>query len=390
MTTINATPASLPAVLKSAAAGDTITLADGLYAKVTIEGLKHDGLVTITGGPGAKVREVQVTGSKGWRFAGLDFDAGPSGYYMYRVNASENVHFEGCHVHGSDLALTGPTPPQGISFLNGCRNVSVTGGHFEFLTSAVAAGSCFDVVIAGNHIHDMATDGIVFAECAGLTISDNDIHDLHPGPGAHPDGIQGLTVNTKRAQENIVISRNHIARGKGGPLQGVFLGDEARVGYKNVRIEDNLLDRTGYHGITQTLGEDIVVRRNTLISVDNDQGRNWILLNNQVRPVVEDNQAIAITVNSKALASGEGGNVLNQPTSDNAGAVTAAWRARFRAPPAPTPEPIPEPPKPDALRAAMAVNTGAKVEPLKTKGRLIVEFKTPAQAAAALAAVKAL
>lgn len=44
----------------------------------------------------------------------------------------------------------------------------------------------------------------------------------------------------------------------------------------------------------------------------------------------------------------------------------------------------------DALRAALPSRTEAKLEPLKTKGRLIVDFKTPAEGVAALAAVNGL
>ena len=44
----------------------------------------------------------------------------------------------------------------------------------------------------------------------------------------------------------------------------------------------------------------------------------------------------------------------------------------------------------DELRERLAMRTGVKLEPLKTKGRIILDFKKPAEAEAALAAVLAI
>lgn len=69
-----------------------------------------------------------------------------------------------------------------------------------------------------------------------------------------------------------------------------------------------------------------------------------------------------------------------------AGAVSA-WKAKFRGAGDPVQPPV-EPAR-DELREIMALRIEAKLEPLKRSGRLIVNFKTPAEGQAALAAVLA-
>jgi hypothetical protein len=67
-------------------------------------------------------------------------------------------------------------------------------------------------------------------------------------------------------------------------------------------------------------------------------------------------------------------------------AMRATWAARFEAPAVAEPE---APPR-DELRERLGIRTGAKLEPLKTKGRIILDFRRPAEAEAALAAVLAI
>lgn len=68
------------------------------------------------------------------------------------------------------------------------------------------------------------------------------------------------------------------------------------------------------------------------------------------------------------------------PAAQDGGAAILATSAQASPPP-------PASSRPDPLRAALAQRIAARVETWKGRGRLIIEFKSPAQASAALATV---
>lgn len=319
--------AGLVAAIKAAKGGEVLILAPGAYGPITIKGQVNAGMVTITG-EGAKLLGLDLQKSEGFRFSGLEFDAGASGAYVFRVSASRDVHFDHLHVHGPDAATFAglKTPPSGISFLNGCEDVSITDSEFHHLNRA-CGGSGDRVVIARNDLHDLRTDGMMWSDTRDIWIVDNTIRDLTPSAGGHPDGIQFMTTGTSRASENILIARNVLDRGQGAAFQGIFLGDEVgSLPFKNVRILDNLLIGTGYNGIAVGHGENVELERNELLSFEGKTNKTWILIKNTKGLVSRDNQAIELAYNGVTGLVDEG-NVKNQPALDGGLAALAARRA---------------------------------------------------------------
>lgn len=389
MTTFNATPATLAAVLASASGGDTLRLAPGDYVKARLSRPAFDKPVTIEAAdPASPPRftgglTIDFLGNV--RFVGVDValaDASAEWAQAVRVYGGAGLDFVGGRVSGR-VAADGTRSGYGL-VIDKVSGLLIHKMAFADLSRGVLVSNSDKIGVSWNHFDHLGSDGVDFAACNDVLVADNSFGQIHPRPADHPDAIQFWTEGTTRPSERIVIARNIVRRGAGPGYQGIFLKDEVgTLPYRHVQIVDNLLVGTGYHGIHCNHGEDVEVSGNELLSVDADTGRNWILLQGITGEKVVGNGAILISVNGKAMARGEGGNVLNLPTTDSGKAAIDAWMARFR------PTPVVEAPAPDTLRAAMAVHTDAKVEPLKRSGRLTVNFKNPAEATTALAALRA-
>lgn len=312
--------------LKVAQGGDTIQLASGTYSGLAISNVKFASGVTITSLDAttpAVLTNFNINGSNGLTFTNLEFVAKAPAYFAFQVRNSDDIHFYGLRVHGS-LDGDASNDADGLQVLNS-SNVSITYSEFQQLGRGMAIGSTTNVVVEGNKVFGIRSDGMDFAQVANLRVTGNLIHSINAVGDDHPDAIQFWTLGTTVASRDILISGNVILRGEGGATQGIYLRDEiGGMPYERVTIENNIVVGTGYNAIRVNGAKDLVVKGNELISNPGDTNKSFMLVQNADGVRATDNKAISIGFD-KVTNLTSVGNVLNQPVPDAGVGALKAW-----------------------------------------------------------------
>src|SRR5262249_19995470 len=150
------TVAGLVSALSSAHAGDSILLAPGTYAGISISNTKiAGGAVTITSQSSANpavLTGLQVSGSSGLDLVGLDVASSANSSYYATVPAPNNVTFSNMLFEGANA--TASNDAAGLH-LTSSTNVSVTNSTFTQLGgtgggNALALSNDDQVTVSGN------------------------------------------------------------------------------------------------------------------------------------------------------------------------------------------------------------------------------------------------
>ncbi len=361
-----ATTADLTAALKAAKGGETLALQPGTYANFGISGRDFATPVIITSADPARraaLTNFNIAKSSGLIFRRVEFVATIPAYVGFNVYEAKGITFDGISVHGS---LDGdPTNDAGGISIFDSSDITVTGSEFQQLVHALAFARGSGLTATGNHIHDVESDGFLFAQAANVKISGNVIHDFHPASGDHPDAIQFMTYGTKTPSADVEISDNLIYRGAGAYTQGIFFGDEAGIPPQRVSIHDNLIVGTGWNGILTTAAADLSVARNTLLTIEgfND---TYLLVDKAAKATVSDNKSVATSVTNSTAVTNTNNPKAAKVTQAAADAAVAAWlKARTGAvepvtPPV-TPPPVAAADPRDAQIAALTADKAALV-----------------------------
>lgn len=243
--------AQLTAAVKIAKAGDTISLASGTYAGVALRGIAPTGTVTITSadaGKPAVFTDLAVRSSANLTFSNVVLDSKPSPLMnQFEVRDSIGIHFD--HIVAKGNVLGSEAIANGL-MIRGSQNVSVTNSEFHDLQVGVSLLDNTGVVVSNSFFHDIRTDGVRGGGNSNLVVRDNAFTNFHPAAGDHPDAVQLWTTGTTVAAKNIEISGNVVVRGKGDPVQGIFLRDQVgNLPYENVKITDNIVIGSMANGI---------------------------------------------------------------------------------------------------------------------------------------------
>lgn len=297
------TMAALDAAIAAARGGETILVAPGDYGEVRVFDRAYAAPVTIRSADPrrpARMRRFRVIGSRNVRVQDVDIGSAlaPDEKEWTRVAEvfrSRDVVLERVRMHGS---LDGNPQNDGWGlFMRDSRDIQVLDSEFTELALGILAESIDGLVVRGNHFHHLQRDGADFAGVVGVRIEGNRFHDFYPKDGAHPDAIQFWTAKQTRSSTDIVIRDNVILQGAGGGLQGIFLGNEIRLPYANVAIENNLLySAVQYHGISVYHGDGVRIVGNTVVSPPEDAARYWIRLDHVTNGVVAGNVADDLTL----------------------------------------------------------------------------------------------
>lgn len=319
------TTEELLAALKQAKGGETLTLAPGEYANVSIKDIHKAPAVVITG-KGAVFPGLKVNRSSGLVFRKLEFYVSQPGQFAYLVNASKGLVFEDLHVHGT-MNGTPHDDASGISIRNS-SDIKILRSRFEQLKRGVGLGASQNIVVADNRFSDLQVDGITASQMDGVQVLRNAFTDFHPQEGNHPDAVQFLTGGKSTSgNKNLLISDNVVTRGKGGSIQGIFLRDETeKFPFDGVKITNNLLIGSGYHGIGVAGASNVEISGNELLSYEGKENQNWIMVRRSDAVTVRDNRAVRYNYD-KVTNLAETGNKKNKPVRDG-GAAALAARAR--------------------------------------------------------------
>lgn len=252
---------SFLAALDAARGGETIIVPAG----VVIGPLKISGKVFVRpvriAGRG-QIVNMDIADSEGLIFEGLEFYAKVPGHTLFNVARSKRLVFQNLNVHGS---LDGDPQNDRAAFsITRSSDITIRGSEFQQLKRAVIANNTDRLTVERNDIHDMQTDGMIFAEMSNLRIVGNFIGQFSPVTGDHPDAIQVMTRGTTVPTRGVYIADNLIYRGDGAGMQGIFFGNEDAVPFEDVEITRNLLIGTGYRGISIGIGKNIRITDNEL------------------------------------------------------------------------------------------------------------------------------
>jgi hypothetical protein len=327
---VTATATDTPSFLKALAiakAGDTISLATGLYSGLSREkNLNAPGTVYITSADTAHpatFNDLSINGCSNLTFNNLEFSTVPhtAGYVFIFSNCS-NLHLLNLHVHGS-LDGDSSNDANGFVFTH-VTDSSLENSNIEQLGRGIVENNATNFVINNNHIHDLRSDGIDNAETGPLTISNNSIENFSPSATDHPDGIQFFTSGSTHSSHDITITNNTLRRGTGAGMQGIFMRDESGGSYPyvNVIISGNHLTGTGYRGISLGNGKNVTVTDNVLVSYFGNTNKNLIYFSSIDGMVSHNNVALLPISYINVTNLTESGNATNTPITDPLALVT--------------------------------------------------------------------
>ena len=245
--------------IKKAAPGDTVRIPPGAYSALRLDGFKGAGVITIVSeDPKQRVviRGIHVTNSRGLTFRDMDVTVDPRLGFAVMLGGVQDVRLEGLQLYGSAIG------DGNAVMVRNSANVTVADSNIHHLGTGLNHLNSDTVEFRGNRLHAIQADGIRGGGSSNVTISGNRFTNFYPRPGDHPDAIQFWTRNVATPSRNILITDNVFVRGAGGPIQGIFVGNESQITYETVIIRGNSIIGGMYHGISLTNGSNVVVENN--------------------------------------------------------------------------------------------------------------------------------
>ena len=269
---------TLNELLRSCAGGETIDLKDESHGAASIRGFKFDVPVTVTGG---RFDDLDLTDCAGLTFRHTKFFCPnvPQVYHRHRTTGCDRIRFETCEFFGDDSVPVEENHAM-ATLVRNSSNVSYIGCEAHHLMHAFGFMNVKNFECIGNEFHDLRVDAIRGGEVDGLLIEKNYMTDFYPvdtgGSGDHPDAIQ-IWEYANQDNKNIVIRDNHVERGKGRPVQGIFLRGSytGSEGFENVTITGNVLIGCLYNAIMVSNARGAVVTGNSIHWLE-DMHKTWL------------------------------------------------------------------------------------------------------------------
>lgn len=323
------TSAQLASALASAKNGDVISVASGTYSNIRVMNLNMAGNVTIVSADTDKpavFTDLFVKNSSGLTFRNLEF-ASDGKMYGFQVVGSSNIVLDKLNVHGS--LDNDPGNDGSPMMIRESKNVTVTNSEFQQAWHGLSILDNDGMTITGNSFHDIRTDGVRGGGVSNLVISNNYFTDFYPKwaeegatDGDHPDAIQLWTSGTTKSATNITITDNVVTRGKGDPVQGIFVRDQLdKYPFQNLTVTGNTVIGGIGNGIGIDGANNLNVANNNVIAIEGQ--RSHIRIERVTNASVVDNEATGfIYIDSPAVR--KVGNVLAEAISQDVGRAFAA------------------------------------------------------------------
>lgn len=243
-----ADPTSLSLALARAAPGDTVRLAAGYYEDIVLPVRDHRPAVVIDASA-ATVRSLTIRGTAGWAWRGG--------------------------------RIVSPLPPKVWRnvMIDNARRIEVsgtvlTGGH----TGVVVTRGSEDIVLRANHATGLQSDGFNIATARRVSLIDNQCTDFRPIPaifnakgkmlkdGTHPDCIMMWSEKGQTPTSDLTITGNRMS----GKMQGITHFWHPSLGrgpVRNVKVLNNIVDVSWWHGINMDNTIGLTVRGNRVSSI---------------------------------------------------------------------------------------------------------------------------
>lgn len=285
---------SLEQALRNAVPGDVIEAPGGDQGTLSIDGLRFDAPVTLRAADPANppvLRTMRLRNVRNIVLEGLVFDhvPGPGDddrTQPFEVRNSESVIIRDAVFDGARSGVSAKFP-RGLGaghglYIRESRDVTVERSRFFDWKRAAVFDRVEGLIVRGNDVHAIRSDGFDFVAVRNTVIEANHLHDFEGDPenGDHRDMIQFWSAGSSIPSVDVTIRGNFLDSGQGINTQSIFIRNETAeraperaedMAYRRFVIEDNLIRNGHLHGITISGMRDVVIRRNTLLQ-DGDAG----------------------------------------------------------------------------------------------------------------------
>ena len=283
-----ATPATFAQVVEEMAGGGELLLAGGDYGKVRIQGEWPASSPLVIRSRDrtnpARFAELGIVYCRHLTLEGLVFDyrfsRGDERYHRpFQVSRSQHVTIRGSLFDG-DQAGPGSVITQGYGTgfglsIRDAEEVAILGNEIRGFGRGLVVSQCKGLVLRGNDLHSLRSDGMNFAQVQNVVIEGNHIHDFarEIDGGDHADMIQVWTNGTTEPTRSVRIRGNLLNAGQGWYTQSIFMRNEevdtGRAGagmfYRDIEIADNVILNAHLHGITVGETQGLTIANNTVV-----------------------------------------------------------------------------------------------------------------------------
>jgi hypothetical protein len=273
----------LNTAMASVKGGDTVVLKGGNYGNFSLTSKANFTapvkIVSESDTDPAVFTGLVMRGVNNVKMEGVKFDytskaTDPVWQSPFAVFDSKNIAitrstFDGDNAKSGSATEIGFGTARGL-YVTGSSGVEIANNKFSNFHRGL-------VLVTGNEITDMSSDGVNLSEVTNAVVQGNHIHDfrMHPSSTAHPDFIQMMSSSTSNvASSNVKIVDNLLDQGSGIWTQSIFLKNEAvnvygkglALFYKDILIENNIIRNGHANGISvgETIG--VTIKNNTVLA----------------------------------------------------------------------------------------------------------------------------
>lgn len=247
---LTATPATLPATIKQAQAGDTITLTAGEYGAVSIANRSFASPVVVDASA-ARLTALTIRKVNGLEWRGGNLNGPRDTSFAALVDQSSNITIKGMVISG---------PKVGLSFSRS-TDFEAIGNRFDGVRSdGINIGMSQRGRIIGNQCLNFQPNRATY-DAKGKLLKDGD----------HSDCIQGWSRKAYTPTGDLLIEGN-VAHGE---MQGITFFDPGQGGYDRITVRNNDLMLEYWHGVTVYEGRGTVITGNRVRTVPGAKARNF-------------------------------------------------------------------------------------------------------------------
>ena len=310
-----ATAAELANALPQAKGGTIIKLAPGNYGPLTLNDRVFTAPVTITSADPSRPalfsrvilnRSVNVTFSK------VEISSVPDAKdFMVRVSDGSNITFDNVYIHG--LIDGAVKEDRNAIAVWRSDNFTLSKSRLFEIAVGIRVRQSKNVVLRDNDISMIGVDAVEIPGTNGVLIARNKISKFRTTEPYHPDDVQCWTTDETSGCKNIKIVDNQFlgdfntASTTYRYPQGIFFGDEAKVGgYANIEITGNLFVCPNWHAISIFSARGTIIRNNRISACPGVTP--WIRVNDPTI-VIQGNIAPSYYINSDKASRPAGNDI---------------------------------------------------------------------------------
>ncbi len=155
------------------------------------------------------------------------------------------------------------------------ERIAIISNSFRKFGRGIVCAEVTGLIIRGNDVSAMRSDGMNFAAVQDVAVEGNHLHDFARDFGSddHSDMIQFWTSGTNSPSTNIRIRANLLNAGRGAYTQSILMRNERvdqglagrEMFYRDIEISNNVILNAHLHGITVGETDGLIISNNTVV-----------------------------------------------------------------------------------------------------------------------------